>query len=563
METLDTHTNIYTLTKYLLLLLISIFMFFPVFAKMPNDSILSVLNKEINNREYYYQKKEKRIDEIKQHLTYIKDQNIRFEFYSKLFNEYLYYRADSSLFYAMKSKETAQKLKDVKLETISKCNLLQCYISAGLFKESCDIMNSIKTEYIPDDMKATFYKHCMWLYSDMRAFAGNTPFYAEYDSLITVYCDLALQYLEPNTFQYDNLMASRFSSNTDLDKRLELYLKLYSTYEITPHDTAKMTSSIAHIYNAMGDTEHAIYYMAFSAIYDTRHAIRETTAKRELARLLHREGEVMEASKYIRIALEEANAYDARHRKMEINSVLPIIEEQRLQIIEDQKSKLTFSLAGLSVLLFALSLTLFIIYKQIKKLRQAKQSIQGQFNKISVINQKLEDTNNKLEITNQKLEESNEIKDQYIIQSIYNKLEYLDKVDNLLVKLHRKLKARQYDDLYLLHKEFNIKSERENMFTSFDQSFFKLFPNFLEEYNKLFNAEDQTELDEEGNLNPELRIFALIRLGINETDQIARFLNLSVNTIYSYKAKIKSKAIVPKEEFEYRIMQIKKRRNYY
>ena len=261
--------------------------------------------------------------------------------------------------------------------------------------------------------------------------------------------------------------------------------------------------------------------MALSAIQDIRSATRETTAKKELSSYLYGKGDVLRASRYIQIALEETNFYNARHRKMEINTILPIIEKQRLTLIEERKREVTISLAVMSLLVISLLVTLSIIYKQMKKLKTAKQSIQQQFNEISEVNGKLQ--------------ESNEIKDQYIFQSLYGKSDYLDKVENLLKKQDRKLKARQFNDLQITHKEFDIKSERENMFSSFDQTFLKLFPNFLTEYNKFFRPEDQVILDEAGNLPPELRIFALIRL-----------------------ARVKGKTIVPKEEFEEYIMQIKK-----
>ena len=323
-----------------------------------------------------------------------------------------------------------------------------------------------------------------------------------------------------------------------------MYKQMLNDYDVCPHEKAIIYSMLGRMYIGMGDFEHAIYYMALSAIQDIRSATRETTAKKELSSYLYGKGDVLRASRYIQIALEETNFYNARHRKMEINTILPIIEKQRLTLIEERKREVTISLAVMSLLVISLLVTLSIIYKQMKKLKTAKQSIQQQFNEISEVNGKLQ--------------ESNEIKDQYIFQSLYGKSDYLDKVENLLKKQDRKLKARQFNDLQITHKEFDIKSERENMFSSFDQTFLKLFPNFLTEYNKFFRPEDQVILDEAGNLPPELRIFALIRLGVTENERSAKFLNLSINTIYVYKARVKGKTIVPKEEFEEYIMQIKK-----
>lgn len=507
------------------------------------DSILSVLDSEIEHREIYYQQKEKKLEDIKQQFRYVKDQQERYNLCNRLFNEYITYQYDSAYSYAIQTEEISHRLTDKNLFIQADCNLLYCYLSTGLFKEAYDMMKSIHVEDVTDSIKSDYYQLCMRLYSDMSSYNEGTPFNADYNQKITLYCDSALLYTPENSFYHQKIEAFKFSVG-DNEKKIQMYKQMLNDYDVCPHEKAIIYSMLGRMYIGMGDFEHAIYYMALSAIQDIRSATRETTAKKELASYLYGKGDVLRASRYIQIALEETNFYNARHRKMEINTILPIIEKQRLTMIEERKREVTISLVVMSLLAVSLLVTLSIIYKQMKKLKTAKQSIQQQFNEISEVNGKLQ--------------ESNEIKDQYIFQSLYGKSDYLDKVENLLKKQDRKLKARQFNDLQITHKEFDIKSERENMFSSFDQTFLKLFPNFLTEYNKFFRPEDQVILDEAGNLPPELRIFALIRLGVTENERIAKFLNLSINTIYVYKARVKGKTIVPKEEFEEYIMQIKK-----
>ena len=512
-------------------------------AKERVDSILSVLDSEIEHREIYYQQKEKKLEDIKQQFRYVKNQQEKYNLCNRLFNEYITYQYDSAYSYAIQTEEISRQLVDKNLSAEADCNLLYCYLSTGLFKEAYDMMKSIHVGDITDSIKSDYYQLCMRLYSDMSSYNEGTPFNADYNQKITLYCDSALLYTPENSFYHQKIEAFKFSVG-DNEKKIQMYKQMLNDYDVCPHEKAIIYSMLGRMYIGMGDFEHAIYYMALSAIQDIRSATRETTAKKELSSYLYGKGEVLRASRYIQIALEETNFYNARHRKMEINTILPIIEKQRLTMIEERKREVTISLAVMSLLVISLLVTLSIIYKQMKKLRTAKQSIQQQFNEISEVNGKLQ--------------ESNEIKDQYIFQSLYGKSDYLDKVENLLKKQDRKLKARQFNDLQITHKEFDIKSERENMFSSFDQTFLKLFPNFLTEYNKFFRPEDQVILDEAGNLPPELRIFALIRLGVTENERIAKFLNLSINTIYVYKARVKGKTIVPKEEFEEYIMQIKK-----
>lgn len=513
------------------------------YANVRVDSILSILDKEIECRKVYYEQKESKLEELKQHFKHLRSQQEKYNLCNRLFNEYITYKYDSAYSYAIQMQEISSRFADKNLSIEADCNLFYCYVSTGLFKEAYDMMKSIHISEASDSIKSNYYQLCMRLYSDMSSYNEGTPFNADYNQKRTLYCDSALMYTPESSFYYQKIKEFRFSVGDNADK-IKSYKQMLIDYDICLHERAIIYSMLGRIYIGMGDFENAIYYMALSGIEDIRSATRETTAKKELASYLYGKGDVLRASKYIQIALEETNSYNARHRKMEINTILPIIEKQRLTMMEERKKEVTISLIIMSMLAVSLLAALFIIYKQIKKLRTAKQSIQQQLNEISVVNNKLQ--------------ESNTIKDQYIFQSLYGKSDYLDKVEYLLKKQERKLKARQFDELQITHKEFDIKSERENMFSSFDQSFLKLFPNFLKEYNQLFNSEDQVILDDASNLTPELRIFALIRLGVVENERIAKFLNLSINTVYVYKARVKSKTIVPKEEFEQYIMEIKK-----
>lgn len=109
----------------------------------------------------------------------------------------------------------------------------------------------------------------------------------------------------------------------------------------------------------------------------------------------------------------------------------------------------------------------------------------------------------------------------------------------------------------MLVRSINLKKEKEELLKHFDKAFLNLFPNFVSTYSALFREEDKVKLKEDELLNTDLRIFALIRMGINDNEKIAHILQYSVNTINAYKTRIKNKSLVPNEEFEKRIMEIK------
>ena len=327
-----------------------------------------------------------------------------------------------------------------------------------------------------------------------------------------------------------------------MDEAISIF-KTLSESTIDDHTYAIAASSLAFIYEGQGNQDEAIHYMALASIGDIKAATKETVALRNLATLLYKKGDIHRAYKYIRLAMEDANFYNARHRKIGISSILPIIEKDRFEQVEKQRNILIGSVVIISMLFLLLLSATLVIYKQMKKLKEARHTIQEQ--------------NKSLLSTNAQLLEAIEIKDEYIVQSLYGNSEYIDRLEKLYKLVNRKIIARQYDDLKDSLKESDLRKERENMYSSFDNTFLKLFPHFVDEYNMLFNPQDRIEIDVNKGLTPEIRIFALIRLGIHENERIAKFLNYSVHTINTYKTKVKNKSTVPNELFEQRIMEIK------
>lgn len=526
-----------------------------IYASMPIDSILKVLDSELDNRFFYYEGKENTMERMKQQLQYADTPDIKFDLSNKLFNEYIVYQYDSAWVYAQSTLDIATALNNETLITESKLNILKSLVLAGFYKESFELINTMKPEEMPDNLKITYYQNCLRFYQDLLLYNRSNQFQKHYREKALQYCDSLLIYLNPNTFEYESYDLLRY---TDDNSRIVKYAEILDKYQLSPHDYAIVYSNLAVSYHNINNIERAIYYAALSSIYDIRTSIRETTSKQSLGQWLYESGEIDFASKCMQIAMEDAIFYDNRSRKIEISAILPIIEKERLDILRSQRDKLSRYLITVSLMALIAIVLLVIIFRQISKLKNAKKSIQDQYNEIRLINSKLEETNKELERSKRMLEESNQIKDMYIVQSLYGKSEYIERFENLLKTIDRKVITRQYEDLSKLYKEFNMKTERDNMYSSFDKTFLLLFPNFIREFNKLFDPVDQVSIDEEGNLNPELRIFALIRLGITDNERIAKFLNISVKTVYSYKGKLKSKAIIPKEEFEYRISRIPK-----
>ena len=547
--------------------LITILLFpFRLKAHSTSDSLLHVLDVELDNCHSYYVQKEKKINSLKQLLGESDNRKRKLEVTEQLFEEYISYQCDSAYYYAQQSVGLALQSEDPSSIIQAQINILHCYVASGLFKEAYQQLSSVDISHSTPEQKVQYYSLGMRLYTNMML-NKNNPFYEEYVIQGLAYSDSIQMHLNTGSQEYAfyELLNCNLSEKECKD-RIAKYEQALNSYTFSGPQYATIYIYLGLDYERAGDMERAIHYALLSTLYDIRCGIRQTTAKTHLGEYLYKKGEIMLASKCIRAALEDANFYNAQHRKIHVNSILPVIEAEKMKIIETQKDKLTLYLVLVCTLVIVLFCSVVIIYKQFKNIKRARKEIQEHYNEICRINAELEHSKIKIEesyrmlsVSAHQLEEANEIKDMYIIQSLYGKSEYVDRFENLIKLVDRKVQSRQYQDLQKLYKEFNLKNERESMFSSFDKTFLMLFPYFIEEYNKLFSPDGQITSDESGNLPPELRIFALMRLGITENERIAKFLNLSVKTVYSYRYKARTRSIVPKEEFEYLVMKIKKR----
>jgi len=262
-----------------------------------------------------------------------------------------------------------------------------------------------------------------------------------------------------------------------------------------------------------------------------------------LAELLHKQGDVQNAYIYIKQAMEDAIYYGARQRKIQVSNILPVIDSDRINDVERQRRVLIFYASLLTILALMVVAFAVIIYKQLQKLKIADKVIM--------------ETNHNLQDTVTQLNEANKIKEEYIGYYFNLISEYINKLDKFKRSVDNKLTTKRFEDIRILVNNINLTKEREELFNNFDQAFLKIFPNFVNDFNAFFDEEHKIKLLPHQILNSDLRIFALIRLGITDTEKIAHIMEYSVNTIYNYKARIKGRSKISNDEFENAVMGIK------
>ncbi|HEY9535446.1 MAG TPA: DUF6377 domain-containing protein, partial [Mucilaginibacter sp.] len=284
--------------------------------------------------------------------------------------------------------------------------------------------------------------------------------------------------------------------------------------------------------------------LTLAAIYDIRSSTKQTLAIYRLGlRLLNRQ-ELSNAEILLNEAMAEAKFFGNAIQEKNISEALTQLAAQKLIKSENQKIRtLTILIVVVILILIGILAVSYIVYDRLKKVRVREAMVKDQ--------------NRHLDTINKKLLEDGLIKEEYIGYFFKVISGYIQKLDQIQRYGERKIKTQNYEDLLRLVNEIDIKQERRTLFYTFDSVFLKLFPNFISDFNALFKTEDQIWPKENELLNTNLRIFALMRLGIKDNHIIANILESTVNTVYAYKSRLKLKSLVPAEEFENKVMEIK------
>ncbi len=514
-------------------------------ANYSNDSLMNILNKEIDKKDIYFNEKLDRINTLKQELQHKKSipVNKAFNLYLKLYDEYESFNYDSAFKYSEKLRVIANKMHEKSKIALAKINLGFVLLSSGMFKESIDSLMSIKIDRLNDTLKAMYFSIVARTFYDLADYDRDNYYSQKYRQLGNIYIDSACNFAVHGSLEYwADESLRRMKSNNIISAKVA-FEYLIENFKLTNHQYAIATSSLGYIYSLMDNQDKAIEMLIKSSIADIKSTTKETVALRNLSEILFKKGDIKTAYKYINLALDDATFYNARHRKIEIASILPIIEGEKLNTVEKQKSILVNYSVLITVLSILVIVFALIIFRQLKRLNVAKQMIV--------------DANFSLTETNHKLIEANKIKEEYIGYFFNITSEYIDKIEKFQRDVNRKLVTGQMEDIKTIVKNIDLKHEREELYHSFDKIFLKLFPDFVKEFNSMFHEEDRIVLKDEQLLNTDLRIFALIRMGISDNEKIAKILEYSVNTIYTYKTKIKNKSLVSNDLFEQKIMEIK------
>jgi hypothetical protein len=511
------------------------------------DSLLAELNQALAHRQQYDAQRLSRIASLKTaYSASAEAPATQFQLGLRIYDEYKGYKYDSAFAYCLRINRLASQLGDPGKVAIARLKLAFILLSSGMFTEAFDTLKQIDARQLSTADKLNYYFLTARAYSDLGTFDQDDYYRPANYTRSLAYADTALQFCRASSF--DCLIVQGFiaQKQQDLAAGLRFYQAVRRLPDLTPHQLAVGASTLASLYEQHGQEEKAFELLLLAAIADVQSATRQTLAISKVADYCYKRGDLQNAYAFIREAREDATFYKARQRQVELSQSSFVIEGQKVNIIEQQRRVLrrnSWVLAGLAVFGAACAL---IILLQLRRLQRADKQVRA-------ANQELRTAIGQLNQLNLGLNEANRVKDEYIGYYLNSNSQALDKLEKLRQSLLALLASKQYTGLQKMLDGINIKQERNALFKGFDQVFLKLFPNFIPAFNTLFRQEDHLPLAEDQLLTAELRIFALVRLGIDDSERISRILGYSINTIYTYKTRVKSRSIVPNEEFEARV----------
>jgi hypothetical protein len=526
------------------LLSILLLVLLPTYAKCYSsaDSLLGVLKSEIHKMKSYDDEKDRRIKTLKEILNSTSSDNysVRYAICDKLYREYKDYVFDSAHVYTRKLLVLSNQMHDLPKQYESKIKLGTIQLSWGMFKETFDCLNKIDVRLLPDSVKLRYYELKSTAYSKQASY-NTDEFYSPANRAESIRSlDSAVLLAKPESFEKYKYTAELFRIAGQRPQAAEYYTRLLNNSTLTDHQRAMVANDLSSI----RDGEEKLALITLAAIYDIRSSTKETLAIFTLGKSLFERGNIKDAELLLVEARDQAQFYGNRLHKTEVVAILTTVSAQKLINSENEKNRvLTYLIILLGFAIVGTAAISLIVYVRLKRVRLREIIVQ--------------ERNQHLDKINKKLLEDSHIKEEYIGYFFDIISAYILKLEKIKRNVERKVKAKNYEELLQIANEIDIKQERYTLFYTFDNIFLKLFPNFITTFNSLLKPEDQIWPKDNEVLNTNLRIFALMRLGIKDNQTIANILESAVSTIYTYKMRIKSKALVQGDDFENKIMEIK------
>ncbi|MGN0309581.1 MAG: DUF6377 domain-containing protein [Bacteroides sp.] len=506
---------------------------------------------------------------------------VRYQHNMKLYQHYMVYDSDSAMSLLNANQRIAAQLH--RKDWLAECRIEKSFIytATGMLKEAEEGLNGIDRQALSYENLLNYYDQMIFLYSHFSQYHGHRD-----NSLGKAYLLKEMAYrdsidclVKPENPLYLWYKGWKIlDTEADRTDVVRLLKAVVDSASLDSRLDAMNAYILAKLYERSGNARAHVYYLALSATADVRICNRDIASLYELGHYLHEQGDIDRAYSYIHYCLQQAQLYRNRIRMLDITQTMSSIHQGYLHRNKQQQQRLKASLLTSILCALVLLLLLFFILRLYKKLNRQRLLLVESNLKLSSHVQEITSTRERLteahaqlqqqnawleqtvselkqlkqeqEKTLEQLRESNYVKEEYIAYVFTICSSYIDKLNEYRKGVNRKLKAGQLAELkQQTDTPASLQVELKEFYHTFDTIFLNVYPNFVSDFNALLRPEEQIVLREGELLNTDLRIYALVRLGINDSTKIASFLHCSPQTVYNNRLKIRNKAIVAKENF--------------
>ena len=506
-----------------------------------NKAALKKLDDIISKKETYQIRREKDITDLKVQLAHSTDPARNYELYASLFGAYLHYQADSALHYINRQMEILPQLNRPDLEYEIVINRATVMGVMGMYIEAMEQLEKIDPKKLNEWTLLSYYQTYRACYGWLADYTTNKTEKEKYLKKTDLYRDSIIAAMPPEENK-TIVMAERCIVTGKADTAIGMLNDALKDME-DERQKVYIYYTLSEAYSMKKDVEKEVYYLILTAIADLESSVREYASLQKLAHLMYELGDIDRAYKYLSCSMEDAVACNARLRFMEVTEFFPIIDKAYKLKEERERAVSRAMLISVSLLSLFLLIAIFYLYRWMKK--------------ISVMRRNLSLANKQMSAVNKELEQTGKIKEVYIARYLDRCVNYLDKLETYRRSLAKLAMSSRIDDLFkAIKSEQFIRDERNEFYNEFDKSFLKLFPHFITSFNNLLVEEARVYPKSDELLTTELRIFALIRLGVVDSNKIAHFLGYSLATIYNYRSRMRNKAAGDKDRFEQDVMNL-------
>lgn len=517
-----------------------------------NGELIQRIDSIIDNITQIYGKKQARIDFYKSMAHKSQKPETLLSAYDKLYDEYFVFQFDSAMVYADKAITLADRIGD-KFHH-DKCRIEKASLLGvgGLYGEAVALLDEIDSTHLDNKLRFDYTIAYYFIYTYWADYCHDYYYSPRYHERANNYLKQAVTMLRPTDSYYNFFWGEYFIYVERNDKRArEHYFKTLSTAPVESRWYAMAAYAIANNYSANNNNNKYEEYMLRACISDLLNCTRENLAMQDLAMYLFKKGDdnILLAERYINFAMDDAKNYNNRLRIIEISQKLPVIVSTYREKLSSQNNIMRFALFGVSILFAFVVVLLYFYSRQNQLLARQRHELSESNNLLSSLNDKLNTLNSRLLDTNSRRER---------LAKLYIDLcaKYIDRLSKFETLVKRKIKVGQVNDLLNTASSSRLSEEDAATFmNSFDTAFLDLYPSFVDEFNALLRTDEQIVPSHKGRLTTELRIYALIRLGVKESSEIAALLFYTPRTIYNYRSTIKSRAI-NRETFECDVEQL-------